>query len=644
MSKSIPLFLILALVRPQNGAAQQPPSDSYQYYGRDLTPAQSRGRDTWYFWTGGGEHMWRQISKITQGQNDLLLYAESQPREKRFQVLGAINDPDCHNSGHPDQYGLNLDVCTPMEIPGIPGESTGIMGLRKFPNPDFKPELWNVDQFRAHPDKIEPPYLVGMACALCHVGFSPLHPPADPASPKWGNLASTIGNQYWREGRLFSFRLKPDNFFWQVGEQQPPGTSDTSRTATDHIFNPNAINTVVYLKERPTAVETFIEPGTSNIVSQPVHHILKAGDDSVGTAFAALRVYVNIGMCSDYWLSLHDPVFGETRNQSPFRIETARKTCEKWRETEAKMPDLEAFLDTAEPMHLKDADGGAAFVTQDRKLLDTGKRVFAENCASCHSSKQPPADVASDAAKKIEWLRQAVMRDDFLDGNFLSDDKRYPVTLIGTNFSRAAGSNPAQGHIWEEFSSKDYKQLPQIPEIIDLYNPVKPGKPIAFQMPAGGKGYYRTPSIVDAWATAPFFNNNSLGIFTGDPSIAGRLKAYQDAMEKLLWPERRPGVKSILRTTANCDIIINGETRFSNLKAGTPIKLLASFNTVDLPEIAKQSWFTSLLNRLLGRKTYNELLLDRNLAPDFIEDRGHEFGSQLSDDEKRALIEYVKTF
>jgi hypothetical protein len=36
--------------------------------------------------------------------------------------------------------------------------------------------------------------------------------------------------------------------------------------------------------------------------------------------------------------------------------------------------------------------------------------------------------------------------------------------------------------------------------------------------------------------------------------------------------------------------------------------------------------------------------LKRSTAPDFIEDRGHEFGSHLTDDEKRALIEYVKTF
>jgi hypothetical protein len=213
---------------------QYPAEDSYAYYGRNLSPAESRGRDTWYFWTGGGENMWRQITKVTGGTVDLLLYAESQPRGQRFKVLGLNSDPDC-TAGAPNRYGLKLDNCKPLEIPGIPGESTGIIGLRKFPNPAFKPDQWNVDEYRKHPDKVEPPYLVGMACAFCHVGMNPLHPPADPENPRWANLTSTAGNQFWKEGKLFSFRLTPDNFFWHAGELQPPGTSDTSRIATDHI-------------------------------------------------------------------------------------------------------------------------------------------------------------------------------------------------------------------------------------------------------------------------------------------------------------------------------------------------------------------------------------------------------------------------
>ena len=36
--------------------------------------------------------------------------------------------------------------------------------------------------------------------------------------------------------------------------------------------------------------------------------------------------------------------------------------------------------------------------------------------------------------------------------------------------------------------------------------------------------------------------------------------------------------------------------------------------------------------------------MKRNLAPDFVLDRGHTFGATLPDADKRALIEFLKTF
>jgi RNA processing factor Prp31 len=37
-------------------------------------------------------------------------------------------------------------------------------------------------------------------------------------------------------------------------------------------------------------------------------------------------------------------------------------------------------------------------------------------------------------------------------------------------------------------------------------------------------------------------------------------------------------------------------------------------------------------------------LLALNQCPDFIEDHGHTFGADLPDEQKKALIEYMKTF
>ena len=98
------------------------------------------------------------------------------------------------------------------------------------------------------------------------------------------------------------------------------------------------------------------------------------------------------------------------------------------------MEGLEAFLRTLAPLHLADADGGTAWLPKDSQVVSHGKEVFARNCARCHSSKQPPQDYKGDRAA---WFLHAVMQDDFLTGNFLSDDVRYPVSELGTNIERA---------------------------------------------------------------------------------------------------------------------------------------------------------------------------------------------------------------
>ena len=268
-----------------------------------------------------------------------------------------------------------MDVCEQPPVPGVPGAPSGITGLRRFDNPDFNPAGWNAETYLKNPGKTQPPYLIGMTCGFCHIGFNPLNPPDNPELPRWANLAGAIGNQFWEEGRLFNLRMPATDFRWHVGNRQPAGTSDTSRFATDHINNPNAINSIFNLEFRPTHIEQMAD-GTM----MPVHHILKEGADSIGIAGASLRVYVNIGMCSDYWITLHDPVMGRTR-QKPFDIAYARANCADWRATEARMANAEAFLKTLRPMHLRDAPGGAAMITADAATLQRGKIAFADKCA-----------------------------------------------------------------------------------------------------------------------------------------------------------------------------------------------------------------------------------------------------------------------
>jgi len=60
--------------------------------------------------------------------------------------------------------------------------------------------------------------------------------------------------------------------------------------------------------------------------------------------------------------------------------------------------------------------------------------------------------------------------------------------------------------------------------------------------------------------------------------------------------------------------------------------------------IRRDNFFTRIFCHLTGTGGLNALFLLNDNAPDFVQDRGHTFGSELPDSEKRALIEYMKTF
>jgi hypothetical protein len=121
--------------------------------------------------------------------------------------------------------------------------------------------------------------------------------------------------------------------------------------------------------------------------------------------------------------------------------------------------------------------------------------------------------------------------------NFLSTDERVPVTLTRTNSGRAVATNAMHGHVWEDFASQTYKELAPVGPI--RYRDPFSGAEKTYTPPGGGPGYYRVPTLIGIWATAPFLHNNSLGTFNNNPSTAGRLEAFDDAIERLLWPERR---------------------------------------------------------------------------------------------------------
>jgi hypothetical protein len=88
--------------------------------------------------------------------------------------------------------------------------------------------------------------------------------------------------------------------------------------------------------------------------------------------------------------------------------------------------------------------------------------------------------------------------------------------------------------VWEDYSSETYKNLPAVGKIT-CWNPFAQQN-VEWQMPGNGRGYYRPPPLVGIWATAPFLHNNTCGLFNNDPSVKGRLEAFNDGIYRLLTP------------------------------------------------------------------------------------------------------------
>jgi hypothetical protein len=629
------------------------------------------------------------------------------------------------------------------------GYATGIVGLRLFPNPAFNEaaaKQWDPKRFYDDPSyylsrKLVRPYRVGMSCGFCHVGPNPEKPPADPEAPQWENLSSTVGAQYFWVDRILAWNADESNFLFQVLHTAKPGSLDTSLVSSDNINNPRTMNAVYNLWPRLEEAKRFgLEKlGPSNLANkqfndfvktgpltqffQPPNtvwtpHVLKDGSDSVGALGALNRVYVNIGLFSEDWLTHFKPILGG-RPVTPFSIKNARANSSYWQATEMQTPDMALFLVKASyPHKLSNAPGGAAYLNDPPETVQQGKLVFADNCARCHSSKAPERPAGADPGACIgpqyltcfnkywDWtdtddfkqkMRKIVLADDFLDDNFLSNDGRVPVTLLQTNACSPLATNAIGNNIWDNFSSASYKTLPPV-GAITVYDPFT-GKPQQFQMPGGGRGYTRVPSLISLWSTAPYLLNNTVGNFNESPAVEARIGVFQDSITKMLWPEKRdkdevlgdkvPGM--IQRTTVTSWLriptgylpdAVKASSKLLNLAVpvfdqkgieigpipkGTPVDLLANFDPLPpdgsgiLARAKHDKQVLAAVLKLVGdlralpkgasdeeaRKVFanvGEQLFALSKCPDYVVNRGHYFGTQLSDADKQALIAFLKTF
>jgi hypothetical protein len=629
------------------------------------------------------------------------------------------------------------------------GEPTGIVGLRLFPNPAFDAaaaQRWDAQRFYTDPSyylskNLVRPYRVGMSCGFCHVSANPEKPPANPEAPQWENLSATAGAQYFWVDRILAWNADQSNFLFQVLHTARPGSLDTSLVSTDNINNPRTMNAIYNVLPRLDVAKRlgretlgpdnlankqfndFIQSGPLTQFFQPpstvwTPHVLKDGADSVGVLGALNRVYLNIGLFSEEWLRHFNPILGG-KTVTPIRITTARANSAYWDATELQTPDMALYLIKASyPHQLKNAPGGAAFLNDPPAAVQHGKEVFADNCAMCHSSKAPAPPAGADLGACIgpgyldcwnrywAWarsddfrarMRPIVMAADFLDGNYLSNDARVPVSLLQTNACSPLATNAIGGNIWDNFSSASYKSLPSV-GTITVYDPFT-GKPQPYRMPAGGRGYTRVPSLVSLWATAPYLLNNSVGKFEESPSVRARMTSFQNSIAQMLWPERRdkdpvlgdkvPGV--IDRTTATSwlriptgylpDLIQHSQAiinlavplfdakglEIGPIPAGTPVDLLANFDPLppDGATLQQRAQHDKEVVALVLKLAHDLRALPKNATdaearqvfanlgerlfalskcPDYVVNRGHYFGTKLSDADKNALIAFLKTF
>jgi hypothetical protein len=141
-----------------------------------------------------------------------------------------------------------------------------------------------------------------------------------------------------------------------------------------------------------------------------------------------------------------------------------------------------------------------------------------------------------------------------------------PSTLLQTNVcSPARNQRRSRNDIWDNFSSASYKALPPVGSVT-VRHPIT-GAASDYPLPGGGRGFTRPASLVSVWSTAPFLQNNALGRFDPSPSVEARMRVFNEAIEWMLWPERRPkdrifandngpGVGIIDRTTAESVLFV----------------------------------------------------------------------------------------
>ena len=150
-----------------------------------------------------------------------------------------------------------------------------------------------------------------MTCGFCHIGLNPLNPPKDPENPRWSNL-SARDRESVLQGR---HAVRPEagcrrTFAGMLRTANQPAL----RTHRDSRLTTSSTRTRSIPSCTSPTVRPHGEDGRRLNARSASHPERRRGFDRHGGR--SLRVYVNIGMCSDYWTTLHDPIAGQNEAEA----------------------------------------------------------------------------------------------------------------------------------------------------------------------------------------------------------------------------------------------------------------------------------------------------------------------------------------
>ena len=388
--------------------------------------------------------------------------------------------------------------------------------------------------------------------------------------------------------------------------------------------------------------------------------------------------------------------------QSPFDIGQCRRDCPNFRAIEDRLDDVVAFLVTGRPNDLYQAKGHSSPRDLEIELeqqfgagaIDRGRAIFAANCASCHSAQAGPFDANTD-------FHATDPDDPTLRVDWLGDDRPTPVTEVGTHYARSLHSNHMAGHVWEEYGSKTMRAKPPVADLDEIrkgggrgyfrnisllsawaHAPFMHNNAIGPELCGGPEDdIYVSPYVGPD--NMPLPPDQAPACLPYDPSVEGRFELFVESADLLLNPDQRvPKV-----TAVSEELILDVAPKME--VAGRELGLSVSVP----PEVPQAALGTLRYKDLIGdsvlvltdedrlRSKYDGLLTDaqldelvagltvvrrqvfedtgdivRSLREQWpfiekyyvnskarIENGGHTFGEDLSDDDKKALIAFLAT-